>query len=438
MQFRKLSLVVAALLSGQASAAGFQLAETSATGLGRAYAGAAALADNAASQGRNAAMLLALDGMQISTGAIYIDPNVEADGNVTVYSPVDGSPIYQEAANVSELVPSAVVPNFFFSHKLNDTWAYGIGLISNYGLASELPSDDHGAAFLGTKTEVTTVELNPNVAYAINDHYSIGFGLRVLYAEGEIVGNMPGWADPINAALIGAGQAPAYPPGGTVLRSVVGDDSISYGYNLGFHWRSNEGHSLGLAYHSAIDLGLEGDYKVFNPASQSHLTLPASMDVTLPGFAELAAAHQLTPNLRMSASVKWTDWSEFTDLEVKLENGVMQTIKEETFKDNWRFAVGADLRTSDKWLWRGGIAYDQTAVDDEHRSLSIPDSSRLWLSTGMAYEASEQLTLDFSLTYLTSVGDSPVVESSPELGATFDGEVTGDAILAGVQATYRF
>ncbi|MCX9715542.1 outer membrane protein transport protein, partial [Vibrio cholerae] len=38
-------------------AAGFQLAEYSATGLGRAYAGEAAMADNASAQWRNPAML---------------------------------------------------------------------------------------------------------------------------------------------------------------------------------------------------------------------------------------------------------------------------------------------------------------------------------------------------------------------------------------------
>lgn len=51
-------------------AAGFQLAEYSATGLGRAYAGEAAMADNASAQWRNPAMLTYLEGTQVSAGAI--------------------------------------------------------------------------------------------------------------------------------------------------------------------------------------------------------------------------------------------------------------------------------------------------------------------------------------------------------------------------------
>ena len=47
-------------------AAGFQLAEYSATGLGRAYAGEAAMTDNAGAQWRNLAMLTYLEGTQVS------------------------------------------------------------------------------------------------------------------------------------------------------------------------------------------------------------------------------------------------------------------------------------------------------------------------------------------------------------------------------------
>ncbi len=47
-------------------AAGFQLAEYSATGLGRAYADEAAMADNASAQWRNPAMLTYLEGTQVS------------------------------------------------------------------------------------------------------------------------------------------------------------------------------------------------------------------------------------------------------------------------------------------------------------------------------------------------------------------------------------
>lgn len=63
-------------------AAGFQLAEYSAIGLGRAYAGEAAIADGADTQWRNPAMLTYLEGTQISVGGIYVNPNVDVNGYV--------------------------------------------------------------------------------------------------------------------------------------------------------------------------------------------------------------------------------------------------------------------------------------------------------------------------------------------------------------------
>ena len=55
-----LAITAAIGISNQASAAGFQLAEYSATGLGRAFAGEAAMADNASAQFRNPVLRLVL------------------------------------------------------------------------------------------------------------------------------------------------------------------------------------------------------------------------------------------------------------------------------------------------------------------------------------------------------------------------------------------
>ncbi|MGL5408158.1 MAG: outer membrane protein transport protein, partial [Shewanella sp.] len=85
MQKRLLTLAVTAAListTTQVHAAGFQLAEYSATGLGRAFAGEAAMADNAAAQFRNPAMLTYLNGTQMTTGAILVLPNIDVEGEV--------------------------------------------------------------------------------------------------------------------------------------------------------------------------------------------------------------------------------------------------------------------------------------------------------------------------------------------------------------------
>lgn len=85
--FTKSALAVAvALISTQAWSAGFQLNEFSSSGLGRAYSGEGAIADDAGNVSRNPALITMFDRPTFSAGAVYIDPDVDITGhsNLTV------------------------------------------------------------------------------------------------------------------------------------------------------------------------------------------------------------------------------------------------------------------------------------------------------------------------------------------------------------------
>lgn len=66
-----LAVAISALIAGQVSAAGFQVAEHSASGLGRAFSGEAAVADNASVLARNPAAMMLFETAQFS-GALSI------------------------------------------------------------------------------------------------------------------------------------------------------------------------------------------------------------------------------------------------------------------------------------------------------------------------------------------------------------------------------
>lgn len=115
-------------------------------------------------------------------------------------------------------------------------------------------------------------------------------------------------------------------------------------------------------------------------------------------------------------------------------------MKEENFKDNWRFAVGTTYQINQDWLVRGGVALDKTAVEDEYRTITIPDSDRVWFSLGTAYQASDKMTLDFAVTYIKAHGDAPINESMTLLdlaSVQFDGQASGDVWLVGAQLSYK-
>ncbi|MCC4797829.1 aromatic hydrocarbon degradation protein [Enterovibrio norvegicus] len=422
-----LPLAIAAALgslsSTSAYAAGFQLAEYSATGLGRAYAGEAAMADNAAAQFRNPAMLTYLEGTQVSTGMIYVDPNVDVDGTNT-------SLLGKETATSSkDFADAAVVPNFYVSHQVNEQVFFGLALASNFGMNTKLDDNFKGTQF-GNEASITTVEINPNVAYRINDQFSIGGGVRFVMGEGSI----------------GAKSSGGLAPVGTPLKYMEGDDT-SWGWQAGAAWQINESNRLGFNYRSAVDLKLEGHASGLSFGTTTG-QLPGSMELGLPATAEIASFHQITEKVAVHASVNWTDWSEFEKLEANIPSlsEPTQMVKEENWRDNYRVAVGATYQLNDKTELRSGVAYDTSAVDDANRTITIPETDRLWLSLGAGYEWSKNLTLDAGFTYIFAK-EAPVKEprdhvASDQLGqlfgGSFEGKTSGSVWLAGVQASYRF
>lgn len=425
-KFLPLAIAVAlgSLSSTPIMAAGFQLAEYSATGLGRAYAGEAAMADNASAQFRNPAMLTYLDGTQISTGMIYVDPNIDVEGTTTSLTGT------QTATSSENFADAAFIPNLYLSHQLNDKIYLGLALSSNFGMNTKLDDNFKGTQF-GNEASVTTVEINPNIAYNINDQFSIGVGVRYVLGEGSI-----------GAKSSGGQVAPA----GTALKYMEGDDT-AWGWQAGAVWQINDRNRIGFNYRSNVDLKLDG-YATGLAFGSTSAQLPGSMELTLPATAEMASFHQLTDKVAVHASINWTDWSTFEKLEANIPSLSQpnQPVKQENWEDNYRFAIGATYQLNTKTQLRSGVAYDTSAVNDVNRTITIPETDRLWLSLGAGYNYSDNLTLDAGVTYIFAK-DADVKEprrgissdlGSVLFGGAFEGQTSGNVWLAGVQATYRF
>ncbi|GEA21975.1 outer membrane protein transport protein [Vibrio harveyi] len=416
--------------SGVANAAGFQLAEYSATGLGRAYAGEAAMADNASAQWRNPAMLTYLEGTQVSVGAIYVNPNIDVEGNVNFYG--KGIP-----ASSDDFAHDAIIPNFYLSHQYNEKFALGLAFGTNYGMETDL-GKDFGASHFGNEASVTTMEANLNAAYKLNDALSIGGGIRYIMGEGSFGATAP----KNNVVAVHPTLGPISVPQGTTLKYMEGDDT-AWGWQVGTAWQINQDNRIGFTYKSEVDLKLEGYAEGLGFGLKSRDN--GYMNLSLPATAELASFHQLTDQLALHASINWTDWSSFEKLEAHMETAGTQMVKVENWEDNYRFAVGATYQLQPKLALRTGIAYDTSAVSDKNRTITIPETDRTWLSIGATYDWTKDFSLDAGFTYIIAK-DAPITESrgyesddkAEDVGGKFVGETTGNVWLIGVQANYKF
>ncbi|MFQ2188479.1 outer membrane protein transport protein [Aeromonas jandaei] len=426
----KKSLIAAtiALATGQVHAAAFQLNEHSASGLGRAYAGEAAIADNASVLARNPAAMTTFDKMAVSVSGTYIKPDVDVEGKLS--SPIPS--VNGKDASQSDIAPSAFVPAAYFIQPLNDQWAWGLGLFSNYGLSTEYP-DTFNAGTAAGSTELTTFNINPNIAYRINEHFSLGAGVNAVYGSAEL--------NRYNGEYI-----PTLPNETRV--SHMKGDTWGFGWNVGTLYEINENNRLALTYRSQVKMSFDGDYSnslpTQIPGGLAGKTIDGNLKLDLPAQAEFAGYHRLNQQFAVHYSVNWTDWSAFQELKATSSSGATLLQKDEKFKDSTRYSIGGTWYINPSWEARMGFAYDNTPIEAEYRSLSIPDSDRIWYSAGATYHINTDMSVDFGMAYLDgkkvdvdeSLGSShgPVSATNPH----WQGTSHGNAFLASAQFNMKF
>ncbi len=175
-------LCLSAALPHNADAAGFYIQEQSVKGLGSAFAGSVTSLDDASVVYFNPAGMTKLDRAQVNGGVHMLVPSAKLSNNGSTFNaaPSGGG----SGGNPYNPTP---VPNGFAVMPLNSDqslWA-GIGVTAPFGLANDY-GDSWFGRFDSTKTELTTINIQPSLAYKVNDWLSIGAGVDVQYAKANL------------------------------------------------------------------------------------------------------------------------------------------------------------------------------------------------------------------------------------------------------------
>ena len=419
------------VISSQAGAAGFQLNEYSTSALGRAFSGEGVIADDASVGSRNPAALTMFDRPEFSVGAIHINPSVDIKGN---------SPIGAHAStNADDIAPSALVPNIHFVAPINDKWAIGASGTTNFGLATDFKKD-YTAGLIGGKTDLKTMNLNLSAGYRVNNQFSVGLGLNALYADAEITrhaGELPG--------MIGLPVSPS------ARVAQLKGDAWGFGWNAGLLYEFDEDNRVSFTYRSKVkvkfkDGEFQSDLKTIPlPGGNSIIgteggTIKGKLDLNLPEIWEFAAYHRVAPKWAVHYNFAYTSWSEFKELRATRKSDGQQLFKkEEGFRDAWRVALGTTYYHDDNWTFRTGIAFDDSPVPADKRSISIPDQDRFWLSAGATYAFNKDMSVDVGLAYMHGKKVTIKEKLSEDLPLpAYEFESSGKAWLYGMNFNYRF
>lgn len=434
---KTLLATLVATFSSSAFSAAFQLSETSVSGLGRAFAGEAIIADNASVVATNPALMVKLKRPEISAGAVFFAPRIDVVGKIDVT---------QHDASEKNIAPNKLVPQLYAVLPINDRFAIGAGVNVNYGLSTKY-SEGFSAGFLGGETEMEAINLNFSGAYRF-EKLSVGLGLNAVYAKANMTRHVGALVKMITTKYPILANSFKFPPN-TILAKLKGHD-IGFGANAGITYDFNENNRLGLAYHSPVVLNMKGKFSNgihgILPAIANRLpegliatngaVIDGKLHLVLPEYIELAGFHQLTDAFAFTYSAKWTKWDRLTELHAVANNdGKTLFRKKEYFKNSWRYAVGGIFDINPQWTVRTGLAYDNSAVDAYH-SISIPDTDRTWLTLGATYRATENFSVDMGYAYIFGKKSHFTEDKGDSTASTFN--VNARAMLYGLNFNYKF
>ncbi|MCW8333044.1 outer membrane protein transport protein [Vibrio paucivorans] len=407
------TITAATFASSQAVAAGFQLNAQSATGLGRAFAGDAVIADNASVMARNPAAMALFDKMELSLGFESITSQIE----VKDVSYAGGAiPV----ADTDDVGDTSIAPNIHLIVPVNDKFAWGVNAYTNFGTKTEF-SSDYVASEYGGLTEVMSMNLGLAGSYRLNDQWSFGAGLDLIYGQGTMKRSTGSGMEAATGGSV---------PAGTSLLNVDKADGWAVGFNLGTVFELDENNRFGLAYHYSPEFTAEDD-------KGQEITLP------LPDIFEFSGFHKIEDTkFAVHYSVQWIGWNAFDQIEFRNLDLPTSPVggldgsydKPYQWQDGWHYAIGGTYYLNNDWTLRAGYMYD-TSAQDQLTSISVPDSDRQWFSAGFTYNIDTASNVDFGFTYLLG-DDVSVYEDSA--GVPLQATTRADAILVGLQYSRSF
>jgi long-chain fatty acid transport protein len=329
------------LLPFPAAASGFSAAEQNASGLGVAYAGAAASADNAGALYYNPASLTQLPGLQLSAGLV---------GAQSRYAFDDRGSIGLAGGEGGQAGQWRSLPHLYASWGVNADWSLGLGISSPYSMDMEY-DDDWMGRNTGVRAQLSSLNVNPALAYRISDRVSVGLGLN--YQEIRLK---------------------------TALNAMRDSDADSvWGWNVGALFALSPEMRLGLTYRSGMDYQLKANAR----ALQAFPGVDERGHFRTPDVFSLSVWQQVSDRWEAMGDISWRNWDRVDGYD----------------HDSWRLSWGAAYTYNPRWKSRFGIAYDRSPVRVAERVALLPDAHRLWLAIGGQYRFGKYATLDFGYAY---------------------------------------
>lgn len=439
----KLTAVSFAVISFFSQGAAYQLREQSSSAAGNANAGRGAQITDASLIYSNPAAITELNGQNLTIGASKVTGSFDyynAHATSTAGAPMSG-------ADHGEVDINELIPHFFYSHQLNEQWHFGLGFFVPYGANTEYGDDFVGRNF-AQDTHFTTYTIQPTIAYRVSDKLSLGLGLNLNYAEGELskYKDHSGMCD-LEDYLNDSYGMPVYQEAYCDSFYQVEGDDYGVGFTLGIHWRPTENTSIGINYLAEVEYNLKGDSTITNTpitgafidgdpnllnvgdyipaidlttgklAVDPFKTEASKLTLVTPQSVTISLDHKLSELWSVQFSSVWTEWSEFENLIIKSDqaSGKISRSTEqpqflavegyigyipEYWENTWMYAVGVTYQASDDLTLKAGVSFDEDPTTDKYRTARIPANDNWYYALGANWQGGDDWSIDVAYNYI--------------------------------------
>ncbi len=352
-------------------------------------------------------------------------------------------------------------PQIYAAWRASQSVVLGLAVNTPYGLGTEWDETWNGR-YTSTFAEIQSININPTVAYQVNEKVSLGVGASYISSSATI----EKMVDTGSSLFSAMGNNPA-------LSSIVANtdydskfaldgDGSGYAWNLGVMYYHDQNTQFGLSFRSAYQIDYEGTAKfthkeqairqtVWNATAASlqgsgmteaeitatadatadaayqniATSMPAEQDgdatMHMPWSLNLGMKYQASPTWDWSVDVDVVGWEEYEELVIDFSDDKPydKLVQAKNWENSYiiRAATSYDLLSNLKG--RLGIMYDFAPVPDETFDGQLPDSNRLAISCGLGYTIGK---IRFDASYLVL----KFTHAEKNNGVGFTVDTTGD------------
>ena len=386
--------------------------------MGRAGAGVAAPCDDGSS-------------IFFNPAGLALDPKTIASAGITSVAP-RGQFINATSGLISVMNANTYfAPSAYFATPLGKRAVVGLGVFAPYGLTTDWPVTSEGR-FLGYKSSIRSLYVQPTIAARINERVVVGVGLDITHTSLELRRRV----DLSTLAITGAGGLTfgnIGVPKGTDFADV---DLTGSGMHVGAHFgviiKANDRVSVGARYLTrqrvAIDNGALATAQI---PTNLPLAVPLSPQTSttslpLPDQFVFGFAIRATDHLKILADYQYTHWTLFDQITI-LNQFAPPTALVETFGDTHGLRVGAEYSMARATV-RAGYDDHGPAAPPQTVTPLLPDADRHEVAAGVSIPFDRRVGLDLAYMYINQADRS---------GRTTDGGLAAPTVAVN-NGTYQY